>query len=132
MDSVIRQNVHDILCDVWNRYDSADEAFEKLEDIFPALHQQEQAEPVGYWSPSADLDEIAFSYSNQGAYKIPLYRYPPSAIPEGWKLVEKKTCFALLRGNDVIATLAGPDAEENAATIAALLEAAPQTKGTGE
>ncbi|XAI95230.1 hypothetical protein [Leptolyngbya phage Lbo-JY16] len=43
------------------------------------------------------------------------------SVPEGWSIVEKPTCFALLEGNQVIATLAGPDAEENASIIAALL-----------
>lgn len=43
------------------------------------------------------------------------------SVPQSWRVVEKPTCFALLDGNQVIATLAGPDAEENAAIIAALL-----------
>lgn len=43
------------------------------------------------------------------------------SVPEGWRIVEKPTCFALLDGNQVVATLAGPEAEENAAIIAALL-----------
>ena len=42
-------------------------------------------------------------------------------VPQGWKLVEKKTCFVLQNGREVIATLAGPNAESYAATIAALL-----------
>lgn len=43
------------------------------------------------------------------------------SVPSGWRIVEKATCFALMEGNQVIATLAGPEAEENAAIIAALL-----------
>jgi hypothetical protein len=50
------------------------------------------------------------------------------AMPEGWRLVEKKTCFMLLDGNDVIATLAGPRSEEIAAKIA-MLAAAPKPQG---
>ncbi len=48
-----------------------------------------------------------------------------AGLPDGWKLVEKKTCYALHCGNTVVATLAGPDAEKNAAIIASMLSAAP-------
>lgn len=42
-------------------------------------------------------------------------------IPQGWRIVEKATCYQLCSGNEVIATLAGPDAEENAVIIATAL-----------
>jgi len=48
------------------------------------------------------------------------------ALPDGWRIVEKKTCYTLLNGNEVVATLAGPDAHDNAAIIAHAL-AAPVT-----
>lgn len=60
-----------------------------------------------------------------------LYGAPPEdqapalAIPEGWRLVEKATHYQLIDGNTVVASLAGPDAEANAAIIARAL-AAPQ------
>jgi hypothetical protein len=46
---------------------------------------------------------------------------PAVAVPENWRIVEKKTCYALMCGNEVIATMAGTEAQENAATIAKLL-----------
>jgi hypothetical protein len=49
----------------------------------------------------------------------------PSVVPEGWRIVEKKTHYQLNCGNDVIATLTGPAAEENASIIARAI-AAPQ------
>lgn len=46
-----------------------------------------------------------------------------SGVPEGWKLVTKKTCYALMHDGAVIATLAGPESEANAAIIARMLAA---------
>ncbi|MGL4755999.1 MAG: hypothetical protein ACRCXB_26880 [Aeromonadaceae bacterium] len=43
------------------------------------------------------------------------------ALPEGWKLIEKATCFALVNDGQVIATMAGPAAEDTAAILAAVL-----------
>lgn len=54
---------------------------------------------------------------------------PP--VRHGLRVVEKPTCFALMHGREVVATLAGPDAEVNAARIAAML-AAPQPPQQGE
>lgn len=50
-------------------------------------------------------------------------------LPEGWRLVEKKTHYQLNNGSAVVANLAGPDAAENAATLARLLSAAPTAAG---
>lgn len=49
----------------------------------------------------------------------------PEEIPDGWTLVEKETCYALLDGNTVVATLAGPEAKQNAAIIANALKSQP-------
>ncbi|WP_353630673.1 hypothetical protein AADG64_22465 [Achromobacter xylosoxidans] len=46
-----------------------------------------------------------------------------AGMPEGWKLVTKKTCYALMHDGAVIATLAGPESKENAAIIARILAA---------
>lgn len=46
--------------------------------------------------------------------------------PQGWRFVEKKTCYQIHDGHNCIANLVGPDAEENAKTIARMLAAAPQ------
>lgn len=46
-----------------------------------------------------------------------------AGMPEGWKLVTKKTCYALMHDGAVIATLAGPESKENAAIIARMLDA---------
>jgi len=54
------------------------------------------------------------------------------ALPDGWKVVEKATCFALVSGNQVIATLAGPDPEENAALIASAIAGASELQRDAE
>jgi hypothetical protein len=45
-----------------------------------------------------------------------------SSIPVGWKLVEKRTHFELVHEGCVIASLAGPNSEPNAAIIARALK----------
>jgi hypothetical protein len=51
-------------------------------------------------------------------------------MPDGWRLVEKKTHYQLncLETNTVVATLCGPDAEENAAILARALSPAAPTQ----
>ncbi len=46
-----------------------------------------------------------------------------TTIPAGWKLLAKKTCYVLVHDGSVIATLAGPESEANAAIIARILAA---------
>lgn len=46
-------------------------------------------------------------------------------LPEGWRLVVKKTHYALLDGDTVVASLAGPDAERYAAILAKALAETP-------
>jgi hypothetical protein len=46
-----------------------------------------------------------------------------ASIPDGWELVTRKTCYALMHDGAVIATLAGPESETNAAIIARMLAA---------
>ncbi|WP_251278327.1 hypothetical protein, partial [Enterobacter hormaechei] len=51
------------------------------------------------------------------------------AMPHGWRLSKKATCYQLSHGNDIIGNLVGPDAEENAAIIARVLDS--QAVGNG-
>lgn len=44
-----------------------------------------------------------------------------SFLPTDWRMIEHQTHYALVRGNEVVATLAGPNAETNAATLALVL-----------
>ena len=44
------------------------------------------------------------------------------AMPDGWRLSKKSTCYQLSHGNDIVGNLIGPDAEENAAIIARVLD----------
>lgn len=61
-------------------------------------------------------------------HDMPLYAAPPAQavdlaeIPDGWRLSKKATCYQLSHGNDIIGNLVGPDAEENAAIIARVLD----------
>lgn len=65
---------------------------------------------------------------------VPLFRSPALAVdlgemPDGWRLSKKATCYQLSHGNDIIGNLVGPDAEENAAIIARVLDS--QAVGNG-
>lgn len=51
------------------------------------------------------------------------------ALPEGWKLIEKKTCYVLIENGQVLATLAGPESVENATRIARALAATAPNAG---
>ncbi len=53
-------------------------------------------------------------------------------LPDGWKLLAKKTCYMLMHDGDVIATLAGPESKENAAIIASMLAAPASPVSTVE
>ncbi len=55
-----------------------------------------------------------------------------AGLPDGWKLLAKKTCYMLMHDGAVIATLAGPDSKENAAIIASLLAAPASPVSTVE
>ena len=44
-----------------------------------------------------------------------------SFVPADWRMIEKDTHYVLLQRNEVVATLAGPNAETNAATLAIVL-----------
>lgn len=64
--------------------------------------------------------------NDDGSFTVVINHWPvPStpAVPEGWRIIERANCYQLARGNEIVATLAGPDAEENAAKIAAMLAA---------
>lgn len=50
-------------------------------------------------------------------------KFKPAGLPSGWAIVEKETCFALLDGNTVVASLSGAEAPKNAAIIARAIEA---------
>lgn len=64
-----------------------------------------------------------------------VYAAPPAQavdlgeMPDGWRLSKKTTCYQLSHGNDIIGNLVGPDAEENAAIIARVLDS--QAVGNG-
>lgn len=45
----------------------------------------------------------------------------PMTLPDGWRLVEDKTCYKLCDGNEIVALLTGEDAKENATKIASFL-----------
>lgn len=44
------------------------------------------------------------------------------AMPDGWRLSKKTTCYQLSHGNEIIGNLVGPDAKANAAIIARVLD----------
>ncbi|ENM0054880.1 hypothetical protein AB6M49_003093 [Stenotrophomonas maltophilia] len=50
-------------------------------------------------------------------------------LPEGWGLSKLETCYQLSHGNDIIGNFVGPDAEENAAIIARVIDS--QAVGNG-
>lgn len=97
--------------------------------------RQPVGEPFGY---CADFDPGAHEFSHTFYYlapgeKVPagctpFYAAPPAqavdlgAMPDGWRLSKKTTCYQLSHGNEIIGNLVGPDAEENAAIIARVLD----------
>ncbi|WP_414553255.1 hypothetical protein [Stenotrophomonas forensis] len=71
---------------------------------------------------------------NCGELRLPDAAPPAQAVdlgamPHGWRLSKKATCYQLSHGNDIIGNLVGPDAEENAAIIARVLDS--QAVGNG-
>lgn len=67
-----------------------------------------------------------------GTYGVDGYK-PAQAVdleqlPDGWRLSKKATCYQLSHGNDIIGNLVGPDAEENAAIIARVLDSQAEGK----
>ncbi|WP_329894001.1 hypothetical protein [Stenotrophomonas sp. SMYL20] len=57
-----------------------------------------------------------------GPIQVPAQAVDLGGMPEGWRLSKKATCYQLSHGNDIIGNLVGPDAEENAAIIARVLD----------
>ena len=69
----------------------------------------------------------AAAYCEDDEQPVPLFRSPAQAVdlgamPDGWRLSKKATCYQLSHGNDIIGNLVGSDAEENAAIIARVLD----------
>ncbi|MGE8449685.1 MAG: hypothetical protein ACN6OP_03470 [Pseudomonadales bacterium] len=73
----------------------------------------------------AGLPELPIGWQLAHRTSLPSAAEQPSedkhegALPPGWKLAERKTHFILTNGNDVVATMARP----NAATYAAIFSA---------
>ncbi|WP_442256111.1 hypothetical protein ACS0OT_07145 [Stenotrophomonas maltophilia group sp. RY12688] len=53
---------------------------------------------------------------------VPAQAVDLGEMPDGWRLSKKATCYQLSHGNEIIGNLVGPDAEENAAIIARVLD----------
>jgi hypothetical protein len=102
--------------------------------------KQEGVEPVGWqvrgigredgpgeWR-HADAEDVEAYRNGPDMWELrPVFAAPGAAIaareqvepmPEGWKLVEKKTCYVLLDGDTVVASLAGPESVHYAAILA--------------
>lgn len=88
-------------------------AVNSLVESARCLGTSDSQESIDHWAEKVEF------------YRDQIYR-AQQGVPEGWRLVEKAACYQLACGNEVVATLAGPNAEENAATLAALLAAAPR------
>ncbi|KAK6697095.1 hypothetical protein SNK04_013817 [Fusarium graminearum] len=61
-------------------------------------------------------------WMNGGLLEKPAQAVDLGQLPDGWRLSRKATCYQLSHGNDIIGNLVGPDAEENAAIIARVLD----------
>ncbi len=55
-------------------------------------------------------------------FRVPAQAVDLGAMPDGWRLSKKATCYQLSHGNEIIGNLVGSDAEENAAIIARVLD----------
>lgn len=99
-------------------------AEERQSEAVPDGHKIVPVEPTWEMLKNAwHLD--GNDYAHTDVYRAMIAASPQAqvapAMPTGWRFVEKKTCFSIHRGNEVIANLVGPDAEENAAIIASCL-----------
>ncbi|HDS1228123.1 TPA: hypothetical protein QEF71_002287 [Stenotrophomonas maltophilia] len=81
-------------------------------------------------SPMYDCDFNAVQWDSVALYAAPAQAVDLGAMPEGWRLSKKETCYQLSHGNEIIGNLVGPDAEENAAIIARILDG--QAVGNGQ
>lgn len=94
----------------------------ELADIIPLTARsqwQEGRQEVCMTYP--ELLEFSQAIISQVAPQAP-------ALPKGWRIMQKPTCFSLIEGNCVIANLVGPDAEKNAAIIVRCLATPPASK----
>lgn len=85
--------------------------------------QQAFGKPIGNPAASGCWATMLAAAPEQPSSTEPLDR--EALLPEGWRIVERSTCYALLDGSTVAATLAGPDAKQNAAIIANALKSQP-------
>ncbi|HHA2532634.1 TPA: hypothetical protein ACOEBE_000231 [Stenotrophomonas maltophilia] len=97
--------------------------------------QRHQSAEHSVWL-SGDADETYVEAERQGLGRIErAYAAPPAqavdlgAMPDGWRLSKKTTCYQLSHGNEIIGNLVGPAAEANAAIIARVLDS--QAVGNG-
>ncbi|MHC1655458.1 hypothetical protein ACODUN_00235 [Stenotrophomonas riyadhensis] len=121
--------------------DAPEESREAIRNAF-AEHaalsgaRQPVGEPIGYFDPDVLahmaeglIDPVGvLRRKPNGTSNVPVWLGPPAQavdlgeMPDGWRLSKKATCYQLSHGNDIIGNLVGPDAEENAAIIARVLD----------
>lgn len=97
----------------------------------PALSDEQIASIYARWS---DTPGASHADLMREAARAALAATSAPAMPEGWRLVEKKTHYQLVNygANEVVALLSGPNAEANAATIARVLAAPTPAAQTGQ
>ncbi len=111
----------------------------QLDALESTAARQPVGEPVA-WMTHHDEPMLfptaaeAAAYCEDDEQPVPLFRSPAQAVdleqmPDGWSLSKKTTCYQLSHGNEIIGNLVGPDAEENAAIIARVLDS--QAVGNG-
>lgn len=122
-----------------------------LDAMMRAARQPAGNEPAFYLSagawghirvpmtPTRDVKAFRHGFDHGDTELVPFYAAPTvqqpaqavdlGAMPDGWRLSKKATCYQLSRGNDIIGNLVGPDAEENAAIIARVLDSQAAAHG---
>ncbi|HBO5316100.1 TPA: hypothetical protein L4W78_005905 [Pseudomonas aeruginosa] len=89
----------------------------EVETMVRMLEEREWAEHVGESELGQRLEAAITTLINEASEF--------GDMPKDWRVVAKSNCFVLMEGNSVIASLAGPQSELNAARIAGALSKAP-------
>lgn len=97
--------------------DAAQARVAEVETMVRMLEEHEWAEHVGESNIGQRLEAVITTLINEASEF--------GDMPKDWRVVAKSNCFVLMEGNSVIASLAGPQSELNAARIAGALSKAP-------
>ncbi|HFH2906925.1 hypothetical protein [Pseudomonas aeruginosa] len=110
-------SAHELRMKAEQERDAALARVAEVETMVRMLEEREWAEHVGESELGQRLEAAITTLINEASEF--------GDMPKDWRVVAKSNCFVLMEGNSVIASLAGPQSELNAARIAGALSKAP-------